>query len=111
MQDKHYSNKAQDLSYDEQVNLLRKSFELKKYWWFDKLDCRESYHRKRIDVSFDEAMSHFKTNSAISVIKRNDLFDGEHYEVGFRSLEMPVDYFLWIQIPIEKEQEIMAMLK
>jgi hypothetical protein len=32
--------------------------------------------------------------------------DGPHLEVGFRSMESPVDYFLWIIVSLDRAAEI-----
>ncbi|MBL7076753.1 MAG: hypothetical protein ISS31_04710 [Kiritimatiellae bacterium] len=31
---------------------------------------------------------------------------GPNLEVGFRSMESPVDYFLWIIVPLDRADEI-----
>ncbi len=94
----------------EQENLLRKAYAICEKWWFDKLDCRESFARQRIEnISFEEAMNHFVKSAKMVVIQRQQmLFKGEkpYLEVGFRSMENPIDYFLWIIIPLKHKNKI-----
>ena len=47
------------LSRSEQEDLLRKAHSICERWWFDKLDCSESFARQRVkDISFEDAMDH-----------------------------------------------------
>jgi len=98
------------LSHSEQENLLRKAYSICDRWWFDKLDCEESYTRQKVkNISFDEAMSHFVEGALMVVIQRRQMIIKEekpYLEVGFRSMENPVDYFLWIIVPLKHANEI-----
>ena len=98
----------------EREAILRKAHDICEDWWLDKLDCSESYSRQRIDgVSFDEAMEHFGPDALFRVIHRFPVMaiEKERLEVVFRSMKQPVDYFLWIIVPLEREAEITAGLK
>jgi hypothetical protein len=97
------------LSHQEQNALLRKAHSICERWWFDKLDCSESYARQMVeDISFEEAMSHFVEGALMKVIHRKPVvpLDEEHLEVVFRSMETRVDHFLWIIVPLDRADEI-----
>lgn len=101
-------------SHNEQEAILRKAHSICEDWRLDKLDCSKSISRQRVEgVSFEEAMKHFVPNALCRVIHRFPVisFDKERLEVVFRSMENPVDYFLWIIVPLDREKEITAGLK
>jgi len=100
------------LSYSEQEALLRKAHSICDRWWFDKLDCSISFAREQVkNISFEEAMEHFVEGALMNVIERNQiLLDKPCLEVGFRSMESPVDYFLWIIVPLENADVIVKGL-
>ncbi len=97
------------LAHSEQVDMLRKAHAISERWWFDKLDCSESFARQRVkDISFEDAMAHFVGGALMNVIHRRQIrpVDEPHLEVGFRSMEIPVDYFLWIIVPLKHAADI-----
>ena len=97
------------LSHEQQEALLRKAHDICETWWFDKLDCSESPARQRLqEISFEEAMGHFVDGSLTRVIHRKPLIrtDEPHLQVVFRSMEIPVDHFLWIRVPLDKADQI-----
>jgi len=97
------------LSRSEQQAMLRKAHSICERWWFDKLDCSESFARQGVkDISFEEAMDHFVEGALMIVIHRRQIpsVDEPHLEVGFRSMEIPVDYFLWIIVPLKHAADI-----
>ena len=97
------------LSRSEQEAMLRKAHSICERWWFDKLDCSESFARQRVkDISFEDAMGHFVDGALMRVIHRRQVLpiDEPHLEVVFRSMEMPVDYFLWIIVPLNRAKEV-----
>lgn len=103
-----------DIPHDEQEIMLRKAYSICQCWHFDKLDCRESFARQEVkDISFEEAMSHFVNDALMRVIQRQPIFESDepYLQVNFRSMESPIDYFLWIRIPIEKADEIIKGLE
>lgn len=96
-----------------QADRLRLAHGLCEHWWLDKLDCRESFRRQLVDgATFEDAMSHFVAGALAVVIHRRRAQWGEpdYIEVGFRSMESPVDYFLWIVVPLEKAELVLAGL-
>ena len=107
---------ARDIFYDtdglthaELEALLRKAHSVCERWWMDKLDCAVSFARQRVaDVSFEDAMRHFRHGAFFTVIHRKQVVPayGPHLEVGFSSMERPVDYFLWIIVPLDRAAEI-----
>ncbi len=101
-------------SHDEQEAILRKAHGICEDWWLDELDCAKSFSRQRVeDVSFEDAMSHFVPGALLRVIHRFPVIslDKERLEVVFRSMEDPVDYFLWIVVSLDRQEEIVAGLK
>ena len=57
--------------------------------------------------TFEEISSYLKEDSHVVVINRGTWVslicdDREHFEVGFRAMSLPVDYFLFIQIDSDK---------
>lgn len=97
------------LSRSEQEAMLRKAHSICERWWFDKLDCSESFARQRVkDISFEDAMDHFVEDALMNVIHRRQILpvDKPHVEVSFRSMESPVDYFLWVIVPLKHAADI-----
>jgi hypothetical protein len=97
------------LSHSEQKAILQKAYPICEKWWFDKLDCSESFARQLVKgISFEDAMDHFVEGALMSVIHRKPIIqlDEPHLEVGFRSMEMPVDHFLWIIVPMKHAADI-----
>ena len=55
----------------------------------------------------EEILSHLKEDSHVVVINRGIWGgpigeDREHFEIAFRSMDLPVDHFLFIQVDTEK---------
>lgn len=101
------------LSRKQQEVLLRKAYSISERWWVDKLCCEESFARQKVnDISFEEAMRHFIKGAVMNVIERHSVvpLDGPYREVSFRSMESPVDYFLWILVPLERADKIVTGL-
>ncbi len=97
------------LSRSDQEAILRKAHSLCDRWWFDKLNCSESFARQRMkDITFEDAMDHFVEGALMNVIHRRQILplDKPCLEVGFRSMEMPVDFFLWIIVPLKHADDI-----
>jgi len=89
--------------------VLRKAHSICERWWFDKLDCLQSFARQQVKgISFEDAMGHFVEGALMNVIYRRQILplDEPHLEVGFRSMESPVDYFLWIIVPLKRADKI-----
>ena len=102
------------LTHSEQENLLRKAHAICDKWWFDKLDCKVSFARQQVEgISFEEAMLHFDKRAKIVIIHRQQMLgyeDKPYLEIGFRSMEDPIDYFLWIIVPLKYKNEIIEGL-
>ena len=93
----------------EIIGFLRECKDVCYKWWADKLDCSESGARQKIDCSFDEILGHLTNKAHFVVIDRGawGSFDNrEHFEIGFRSMESPVDYFLFIEVDSYKMPSI-----
>jgi len=96
------------MSMDEKIAMLRDCRELSYTWWADKLDCAVSCSRQKIDCSFDEIIARIGPQTAFVVIDRGVWGgDREHFEIGFRTMESPVDYFLFIEVESEKMPPIL----
>lgn len=93
--------KTKDLSLS-QIELLRDCKEICYKWWVDKLDC--SVSRQQIDMDFEEIISKLNDSTHFSVIDREfSPFEGvKHFEIGFRTMITPIDYFLFMWIEDEK---------
>jgi hypothetical protein len=74
-------------------------------WWVDKLDCSESWARQRIDMSFNEIMKKLDEKCHFVIIHRRGYLDDKDKElwkwkgeVGFTTMGLGVEYYLWIHI-------------
>jgi hypothetical protein len=88
------------LSRHEQEVVLRKAHSICERWWFDKLDCLESFARQQVKgISFEDAMGHFVEGALMNVIHRRQILplekpDGEPmgYSSDYKFL-MPLLFF------------------
>ena len=97
------------LSQSERKDILQKAYSLSERWWFDKLDCSESIARQRLkDISFEDAINHFVEGALMRVILRRQTLpvDEPYLEVSFRSMEAPIDYFLWIIVSLKHADNV-----
>jgi hypothetical protein len=95
--------KTDDLTMDEKQSLFQECMELSYDWRADTLDCSVSWSRQRFNCSFEEILGYLKENTHVAVINRGtwgSLFgeSREHFEIAFRTMDSPVDYFLFIQV-------------
>ncbi len=112
-------NREPDIFYDtssltcaEKEQLLRKAYSICSDWWVERLDCSVSCARQRVsDATFEDAMGHFSENAFFVVIHRRQILmiDEPYLEVAFSSME-PIDYFLWIIVPLQSANEIVKGL-
>jgi hypothetical protein len=92
--------------------MLKDCREISYDWQADKLDCSVSFARQKYDCSFEEILGRLKEDAYVVVINRGTWGDvriegKEHFEIGFRSMELPVDYFLFIYVESEKMPPIL----
>jgi len=66
-------------------------------WWVDILDCRKSFYRRLIKMSFESIMQKFDEKCYFSVIHRDRGIEPEYIEVAFSTSSSP-SYFLWIMV-------------
>ncbi len=52
-------------------------------------------------MSFDAAMAQFDNFCHFNITHR-DNYPENHIEISFRTFATPIDYFLWIEVPVEK---------
>ena len=100
------------LSMDEKVSMFWDCMEISYDWWADTLDCSVSYSRQKFDCTFEEILGYFKEKSHVVVIDRGTWGgpigeNREHFEIGFRTMDSSVDYFLFIQVDSEKMPPIL----
>ena len=105
-----------ELSRDEKAALLRDCKEISYVWWVDTLDCSVSGARQKYDCSFDEILEMLKEDAHFVIIDRgtwgNPFGDGEEYfEIGFRTMKSPIDYFLFIKVYSNKMLPILDKYK
>ena len=93
---------VEGLSLDQKVSLLTDCKDISYKWWTDQLDCSVSIARQRIDCSFEAMLERLKEDTHIVVIDRGTFGsfgdNKEHFEIGFRTMDSPVDYFLFIEV-------------
>jgi len=101
------------LPIEKQEALMRKAYKICSKWWFDELNCRKSFARQKIEgISFDGAMSHFSEHTPSILIHRHSILEIKEYmEVGFNTVGNPIDYFLWIIVPINHKHILIEGLK
>lgn len=79
-------------------------FEEAKYycsrWWLDKLDCRITIFRQKVeDISWEDALSKLTGNFVTLIERQNFVNDTKYMELGFVSTcaqDPEVEYFMWI---------------
>ena len=108
----HVFYNTKDLSMAEKRSMLRDCKEISYDWHADTLDCSVSWCRQRFDCSFDEILKYLQDSTRVVVINRgiwgSPLGNNrEHFEVGFRTMEGLIDYFLFIQVDAVKMYPIL----
>jgi hypothetical protein len=102
-------------SLKKKIEILKETKDLSFYWWVDILDCNDSIRRRRINISFDDALSKCDEKTLYFFIHRrgyelwkekNEIIGGWRLEVGYRTMTEP-DYFLWIEA---KENRIKRLI-
>ena len=88
------------LSLDEKWSICHKAKEKCDRWWVDILDCSKSYCRQTIEMSFDDIMAKLNQKCHFTIIHRN-VAPENYLEVGFSTMNVDVDYFLWIHLDIK----------
>jgi len=89
------------MSLEDKTSFLKDAYNLKTEFWVDVLDCKISFRRQRIEMSFEEVLKKFDNKCHFVVINRYSVMSKERYgETGFRTMADP-DYFLWVCFPLE----------
>lgn len=101
------------LTVKEKKALCKKAKSLCYQWWVDELDCSKSWSRKQVDMPFIKIMDKLNSRCHFTVIIRNPTLVGEssHIEIGFSTMNLQVNYFLWIDIKIHHYEEILKGLE
>lgn len=105
-----YNTKA--LSMDERMSLLKICKDISYEWWVDTLNCSISLSRQRFDCTFEEILGYLDEKAHVVVINRGTWGspfgeDRDHFEIGFRTMSSPVDYFLFIEVDSDKMPPIL----
>ncbi len=94
---------VQHLILEQRRAICEKAKEICQHWWVDELDCKKSFIRQKVEMSFDEIMKKFVEGTHFTIIHRkNDIED--FLEIGFRTGKV-TDYFLWIILDRDKLEE------
>jgi len=96
-----YLYDSKGLSLDEKISMYKDCKNICYGWRADTLDCSVSYSRQFSDCPFEEIMSYLNEDTYVTVINRGvwGCLAGhgrEHFEVAFRTIDRPIDYFLFI---------------
>jgi len=100
------------LNVDEKASMFRDCMKASYDWHADTLNCSISLARHCLNCSFEEILNSLKANTHVVVIDRGTWGgppgeDREHFEIGFRTMDSPVDYFLFIQVDSDKMPPIL----
>lgn len=95
---KHYN--VNKLTLEEKRSICYQAKEKCDRWWVDILDCSKSWHRERVDMSFEDIMAKLDHKCHFVIIHR-DLEPENYLEVGFSTLNTGPDYFLWIHLYVK----------
>ena len=106
----HIFYEKNDMTMEDKVSIINRAKELSYEWWVDKLDCSESWMRQKIDMSFEEVMEMFMPNCHFTVIHRRGIGDW-HGEIGFSTMGVGVEHFLWIYVSEGDLQKIVKEFK
>lgn len=90
------------LTKEQKIELMQEAKPLVFEWWVDILDCKVSFHRQRIEMSFEEIMDKFTDKCHFVFIhRRGHIYDNDYIETGFCTFGQP-EYFLWLHVEIDK---------
>jgi len=98
--DDHYD--TLNIEYEKFKKLLLDAKDLSYEWSMDVLDCKKSWAREKINISFEDAMEKFDKNCFKFFVYRkgyvDSIGDGESWllEMGFRTFTTGASYFMWI---------------
>lgn len=100
----------QSLSRDAAITLFK---EAKKWagshWHLDIIDCRWSFIRQTIHVTFLEALEVFKRLNGVPVAFYRIGAGEDYLEIGFYTVEEPT-YYLFMNVPLENASAIEALV-
>ena len=88
------------LSRDQQIDIMQYAKSICSEWWVDELCCSKSWARKKIEMSWKDAIDYFRNAKGFcyfSVIKRR-FTEPCYFEIGYRLDNGSRDLFLWINI-------------
>jgi len=93
-----------ELTLDQKRDLLKDAHKVCLSWNADVLDCRKSWSRETIEISFEDILKKLDDDSHFVFIHRKgflgasgDPLPGEYQlEIGFRTMRNDPDYYLFI---------------
>jgi hypothetical protein len=92
----HIFYSTDQLTLEEKTAILTEAHQTCYKWHVDILDCKKSFSRQPIELSFQEIMSKLNEKSHFVIINRKAVpYDGDYLEIGFSSGGDP-DYLLWL---------------
>lgn len=97
----------QRLSLKRQESLLREAKEKSFHWWVDTLDCKKSYQRQTVQMSFEDVMKLLPGSLCVFIHRRGFENWKWYLETGFRTMTSP-EHFLWIN---SDQKEIEGLVK
>jgi len=99
-----------ELRMQQKIELLYECRDVCYEWWADTVDCSVSFARQKYHCTFKLILAHLKADSHFVVIDRGswgDFNNREHFEIGFRTMHLPIDYFLFIEVDNVKMPRIL----
>jgi hypothetical protein len=106
----------ESLNLDQKHSMLIDCKKISCKWFANILDCRVSCSRQQLECSFEEILNRMREDTHLVVINRGAwgdpfLENREYFEIGFRTMETPIDYFLFIYVKSEGMPGILEKYK
>jgi hypothetical protein len=95
------------LTVEQKIQLCREALPFATHWWVDELDCSKSWLRVKIDMPFEEILTHLNQKAHFCVVIR-DHANKPYLEVGFSTMNAGKDYFLWLNLNIPEGEKLLA---
>lgn len=102
MRDTFYNTSG--LTVYQRKSICYDAYECSTAWWVDKLDCKVSFLRQRVEMSYDDIIKKLARGCHFTVVHRSDI--EEYGEIGFCTMSFEPDFFLWIITTVEDLNKI-----
>ena len=109
-----YSYNIAKLSKKNKVALIKDAIKLAHYKEVDQLDCSVSFARQPTDKTIEEVFQIGIKNKCThyNFIYREPLCgEEEYFDVGFATMGLHPEYFLWLRLDINVAQELIDKYK